>query len=239
MYEHARIVHREIKPNNLMYRVDSEDRVIGVLHDFNQAVFLDDLRKGTHLPRHLRGIGNLLSMSLEQAQETKRLFYRHELEAFYFSLLYLATNCKVSPEEGLRWHGDDPLGEIWGEWDPTANGQTKLGVFLDTKWYQSNFRLDQSMEVLRPWLDGIYDMFHRGYVVRERNVGDAETRRAWMRLMDEARKEDEEMVAIYACNLRWMGQPPEKVDEATFGGIVTFEEFMKPLSGMEGISRSM
>ncbi|KAF9506114.1 hypothetical protein BS47DRAFT_1353271 [Hydnum rufescens UP504] len=79
LHDGAKILHRDISMNNIMFRRGKDNRVIGVLIDFDLAVFVEvDPQHGSlQLDRRFR-TGTLPFMAIDLLAETDKIHWRIE-----------------------------------------------------------------------------------------------------------------------------------------------------------------
>ncbi|KAF9506111.1 hypothetical protein BS47DRAFT_1353262 [Hydnum rufescens UP504] len=81
LHEGPKILHRDISMNNIMFCRGKENRVIGVLIDFDLAVEVDPQYRSLHLDRRFR-TGTLPFMAIDLLDETDKIHWvRHDLES--------------------------------------------------------------------------------------------------------------------------------------------------------------
>lgn len=109
MYEKG-VLHRDISVGNIMYRVDPEEGVVGVLNDFDMAIRVG--RKAGSTSKQRTGTFPYIAMELLRAIECMHR-YRHDLESIMYCIMDLTmANVLVRNEDregvwkpGLwRWH---------------------------------------------------------------------------------------------------------------------------------------
>jgi len=90
LYERAGILHHDISVNNLM--VDASDQSVGVLIDLDLAVRLKDGER--FIPFEPVPAGTLPFRAidvLDQGELVNELYYRHDLESFFYTLVWILT----------------------------------------------------------------------------------------------------------------------------------------------------
>ncbi|RXW21539.1 hypothetical protein EST38_g4307 [Candolleomyces aberdarensis] len=142
--EKGNILHRDLSENNLMLYLGKEGRIKGVLNDWDMASFKDTLGKIDWLlaAHHRTGTPPFMAIDLLKADPPPHL-YRHELESFFYILLWGALHYDVSA--GVR-HPTVMVIKRWeGEYGDIGNA--KNAFFSD-------------YEVAEPILDAIRPEFH-------------------------------------------------------------------------------
>lgn len=220
-----------------MYRVNSQGNVVGVLNDFGLSLYRDALQDGYLLPWPLIGTGTPPTMAIDQTRRTGTQFYRHELEAFFYTLLYEVSSWdipkpRISPSPQARTKSpytppsyicarqastSPPLTELWFAKD---KGQTKLDFF----WSPGDYGIGElapSMKCFEPWLRSSYEMFRAGFYALQKH-------RAAMERLEDL---DDEEVDVEAELDLFRNLP----DFETLGGRVSFEAFMAPMLKLKGL----
>ncbi|KAE9382310.1 hypothetical protein BT96DRAFT_755069, partial [Gymnopus androsaceus JB14] len=87
LYEHPRVLHRDLSEGNLMFRrIDS--KVYGVLNDFDLSSYVDRLNNG---PSSNHRTGTKPFMAIDLLNKLKKShMYRHDLESLFYIMLFLA-----------------------------------------------------------------------------------------------------------------------------------------------------
>ncbi|KAK0497861.1 hypothetical protein EDD18DRAFT_1351677 [Armillaria luteobubalina] len=94
LYDHPRILHRDISPGNIMWRRTSDGHIRGVLNDFDLSS-LRDVSSASSFQR----AGTLPYMASEllidkEGQPSKHL-YRHDVESIFYVILLLCCRYEV------------------------------------------------------------------------------------------------------------------------------------------------
>lgn len=112
LYDKAGILHHDISVNNLM--VDAEDPSVGVLIDLDLAVRLKDAE--SQAPFRPVPAGTLAFRAidvLEQGEFAHTLYYRHDLESFFYTLVWILTyhtqGFSRARADLIRWHDSSTL----------------------------------------------------------------------------------------------------------------------------------
>ncbi len=151
LYEKAGILHRDISINNLM--IDSEHPDIGVLIDLDFAVRDRDPDTGVRfvLPPMPGGTVPFRSIDLSTKDPLPRSLYRHDLESFFWTLLWI-----------LFYKTGDSVDEIFA---PLSVGQWKE---IWTRKY--GFLVGSTGEILtkdlplrKAWIKPLWKAFRDGY----------------------------------------------------------------------------
>ncbi|KAL4255910.1 Protein kinase domain-containing protein [Pleurotus pulmonarius] len=106
VYEEAQILHRDISVKNLMFRRGKDDRIQGVLNDFDLATPVAQLDNG---PTSKQRTGTWPYLAIELLDpstwlQPPRHLYRYDLESFFWVLLTLAVEPGHPDKHNiLRW----------------------------------------------------------------------------------------------------------------------------------------
>lgn len=97
LYNEARILHRDISVGNLMY--DLRDGILyGIVNDYDNAVILDQDGNPQAPPStHRTGTIPFMALDLLAPEPPARHLYRHDLESFFYVLVWTAV---FFPREG-------------------------------------------------------------------------------------------------------------------------------------------
>ncbi|KAF5349780.1 hypothetical protein D9758_010221 [Tetrapyrgos nigripes] len=117
LVDHAKILHRDISQNNIMYRVLKDDKVRGVLNDFDLASKLPMSR--SHSSQTRSGTRLFMSHELLIPPDQPGLghFYRHDLESIYYVMLILFANYdKVQEDNNAQKKGIQKVSDHYKAW---------------------------------------------------------------------------------------------------------------------------
>ncbi|KAF8154851.1 hypothetical protein B0H34DRAFT_540338 [Crassisporium funariophilum] len=117
LYEHAKLIHRDISLNNLMYR-KVDGRICGVLSNYDLSLFFNKPKPGPS-SKQRTGTRPYMAIDLLRPTPTTHL-YRHDLESLFYVIVIFVT----------RYHGGkeikNPPLQTWFELSPEALGHAKL-----------------------------------------------------------------------------------------------------------------
>ncbi|SJL01219.1 uncharacterized protein ARMOST_04537 [Armillaria ostoyae] len=220
LYEHPKILHRDISMANIMYRVDSAGNIFGVLNDFDLSSLIP-IEEATSLRR--TGTPPYMAFDLlKEEKDSGPHLYRHDLEALFYVMLMIC--CRHSIIKKPQPHGTSQLEEIsanfskWFErersWDDLA--QLKRSFFVDDQ----PLAVSPCFGAFRPCLNAIRRKFSKGIVARQdaRDEADAVS---WKALPDDIN-----------VDRRVLNPPPPQkpvskpFDDATLGGHVDYTQFL-------------
>ncbi len=150
LYEKAGILHRDISINNLM--VHPEEPRKGILIDFDMAVLDKDPKTGIFLEVEPYSGGTLPFRAAELCQEQPlpRSLYRHDLESFFFVLIWIMFHrSKISPDLCFgSW--------CTGDWVDIHG--SKQGFLL-----RAGNQLPRDLPLLDDWIKPLWTGFVKGY----------------------------------------------------------------------------
>ncbi|KAK0498098.1 hypothetical protein EDD18DRAFT_1071869, partial [Armillaria luteobubalina] len=168
LYDHPKILHRDISMANIMYRKDGEGNVFGVLIDFDLSSLIP-----IEEAKSLRRTGTPPYMAFDLLREEKDSgphLYRHDLEALFYVMLMIC--CRHSIIKKVQPKGTSQLEEIpanLSEWfDRTMSWNILAKV--KTSFFSDNEPLPVSrcFEGFRPCLDFIRRQFAAGIFERQK-----------------------------------------------------------------------
>ncbi|KAJ7086597.1 hypothetical protein C8R43DRAFT_311051 [Mycena crocata] len=148
LYEQLKIMYRDVSLANLMFRIGKEGTVLGVLNDFDLAVYVEASGLQS-TSRHRMGTRPFMARDLLQpATDTPQYVYRYDLESIYYCILLL-----TSSYDGGKKIPKSPLDQ-WFQASPSELLNFKSCPIppLPTKTFYS----------VRLWTVGLCDMFAKG-----------------------------------------------------------------------------
>ncbi|KAK0189862.1 hypothetical protein F5146DRAFT_1122295 [Armillaria mellea] len=172
LYDHPRIIHRDISPGNIMWRRTSDGHIRGVLNDFD----LSSLRNADSASSAQR-TGTLPYMAYEllindkNGQPPKHL-YRHDVESIFYVILLLFCRYKFvpaqkSPQDVVteRARKVPSRFDLWYKLarDELNSEKAKLLLGDASPMVKSGFHDFQ------PWVDDLYQQFILGFGARSRH----------------------------------------------------------------------
>lgn len=100
------ILHRDISKNNVMCRRRKDGKVIGILLDFDLAIFIEEDGKAPDPTSKFR-TGTLAFMAIDLLEDTNiPHLYRHDLESFLYVLVWISCYYnagKITSEKLPSW----------------------------------------------------------------------------------------------------------------------------------------
>src|SRR5260221_9913294 len=154
VYTEAKILHRDINPENLMVKVEASGRYVPFLIDFDFAKDVDRDDSEVQIKAHRTMATPFLVMDL-LADPPPTALYRHDLESFCWCLWWNA----VSYLDGKQIATDELQGWYDGGWRrirPYKDGSMKGDAVGSTP-------LTENMEYARPILLRLARLFRKVY----------------------------------------------------------------------------
>jgi len=209
LYELVGILHRDLSPNNIMYRI-IRGKVHGVLTDYDLASWTASLtRDYTKTSQQRTGTPPFMARGLLKGTDALHL-YRHDVESLFYIMLILTTHYEIhAPKKGENGGVRTRQGlkelpyEAWFD-QPSykALASYKLDSFSNLEYPN----LSPSFEDFRSWLLKLRKSFGRGFRAEDRR---------W-----EEGSGDE-------------GTPPA-FDDETLGGHVDYSALIGPVLNLKG-----
>ncbi|PBK66026.1 hypothetical protein ARMSODRAFT_366773 [Armillaria solidipes] len=207
LYDHAKILHRDISMANVMYRKrPKDDKVCGVLNDFDLSSLLP-LMEAASL--HRTGTPPYTAHDLLGHSDLSHL-YRHDVEALYCVLLILCCRYEIVEIEKvptLRPLQNNPSDMPFAEWFDRSRTWRGLSAdkaqFLCASETLEPIPISPSFSPFLPCLRRIRRAFAKGIIACVQSQPD-----------------DEEPI------------PDEPFDDETLGGHIAYFNFLRFLSTM-------
>ena len=220
LYDHAGILHGDLSPSNIMYRV-IEGQVHGVLTDYDLSFWKAALRGDDgKMPQEVTGTRPYMAEELLGGKSPVHL-YRHDAESmFYVMLITFAhhTICRTGVGSGgedklqvVRREGKLPYQDWFEEEGSKILGVLKWALCFDME----TIKLSSSFEAFRTWLVCLQWFFRQGK----------------MRKVDHKRQETRKLVPWRA---RSDTDEPTPFDEETLGGCVDYSTLIEPVRHLTG-----
>ncbi|KAK0202170.1 hypothetical protein DFS33DRAFT_1265333, partial [Desarmillaria ectypa] len=170
LYDHPRIIHRDISPGNIMWRRTVNGDLCGVLNDFD----LSTLRDAT-AASSLQRTGTLPYMAYELLVNDKngnppKHLYRHDVESIFHVILLLCcryklvTTQKSSENEILQRTKVPSRFDSWYKLDREALNDRKGNFFLK----DARPMVNSGFTDFQPWVTDLYQQFRKGINSQER-----------------------------------------------------------------------
>ncbi|KAA1470073.1 hypothetical protein DENSPDRAFT_870715 [Dentipellis sp. KUC8613] len=205
VFTNAKVLHRDLSADNLMFHRDTDGGVCGVLNDWDMAL---DLKTQAPSRKPTDPIGTTPFMALELlTEEPSTHRYRHDLESFVYILIWCTIQLGL---DGRLLRPRHPALADWCHGDWAANGRAKLSALMPFSDEQRAL-LKAVRAPFRPlvdtWIRPLLRLLRRAHGRRADHV-------EALALADDGK-------AHAAYRLR-----SESWDEDTIGGSFTYEAFM-------------
>lgn len=180
LYMKTGVLHHDISPNNLM--VDAKDHSIGVLIDLDLAVQLNNGEQKLPIGSPLGGTLPFRAIQvLLQRNRIRELYYRHDLESFFYALVWILT---YYPLDFSRPVGDL---QLWYNTDLFSIGNIKRSQLTEMR---SGANLPdgplkaQWLQKLAAWFDNGFKRMERGDAVNRETCEGLVTYDGFMSILD-------------------------------------------------------
>ncbi|PBK72017.1 hypothetical protein ARMSODRAFT_1017003 [Armillaria solidipes] len=179
LYDHPRILHRDISTNNIMWRRTVSGHLRGVLNDFDLSSFRDDT--GTSSVEYT---GTLPYMAYELFDDDEngnppKHLYRHDLESIFYVVLLLCCRCELVTAQKSSEHEILVRTKVHSEFDEwyrlgrdSLLMASKCAVFMEI--FEASPKLGSGFTDFQPWIDGFALQFARGFCLRTKHKLDLE-----------------------------------------------------------------
>ena len=174
LYKYAGILHRDISPNNIMWRFieeknvqgSMERRVYGVLADYDLSSFTATMNSDYKKTSQQRtGTPPYMAQELLKGKSSLHL-YRHDLESLFYIMLLTAARHMIGTPEGedkprviLRESWNLPFKNWFNETCYHTLGSLKGAFFSDMQ----PITLSRDFEDFFPWLKDLQQSFSSGF----------------------------------------------------------------------------
>ncbi len=229
LYDHPKILHRDISMANVMYRKRG-GQVCGVLNDFDLSSLLPLVDVSS---LHCTGTPPYMAHDLLKESDIGHL-YRHDLEALFYVSLMLCCRYHIVETSSGRQLQEIPLGGVaFTDWYKRTLSWQSLSLqkkdWLTDK--KSPIPLSPSFSAFCPWLDKIRRGFSNGLLARslyESQQGPGpEIAPIDARFVPAAEK------TIIRTQLIPIGTV-QPFDEDTLGGCVCYSQFLQTMWVFDG-----
>jgi len=223
LYKYAGILHRDLSPNNIMYRFieemnargETERRVYGVLTDYDLSSFTETMNSDyTKTSQQRTGTPPYMAHEL-LINESPLHLYRHDLESFFYIMLLTAARHIIGIPEGedkprviLPRSWNIPYDKWFGQTHYDVLGSLKRSFLLK----RQPVILSPDFEDFRPWLEDLQQCFSSGFSLAAVSFN--------MRMNPILRAAVNSTVAEF--------------DDATLGGCVTYATIMARVPDLTG-----
>ncbi|KAK0421557.1 hypothetical protein EV421DRAFT_1879623 [Armillaria borealis] len=221
LYENAKILHRDMSLNNLMYRKRHDNskgkvRILGVLNDFDLSSLIP-LEEAASL--HRTGTPPYMAHELLGRSDVSHL-YRHDVEAFYYVLLMLCCRYEIVQGKVMRELQSEQAKMPFAQWyDRTISWQ---GLSAYKHSFLNNYEaipVSASFSAFLPWLQDIRYLLGEGLHALKAS----ESHVSRIRLQSRSKQPV-------------TTEPSVPFDNETLGGHITSEQILQIMSEIDGHS---
>ncbi|KAK0478840.1 hypothetical protein IW261DRAFT_1399927 [Armillaria novae-zelandiae] len=178
LYDHPRILHRDISPGNIMWRRTIDGHVRGVLNDFD----LSSLRSATGASSFQR-TGTLPYMAYEllikdeNGHQLKHL-YRHDVESIFYVILlrccrYEVVTAQKPSDYGISSCTTHIVPSIFDRWYTLGRQELSEKKFFFVR-KSSTPPLNSGFNNFLPWIHKLHKLFKKGFNYQETHDLDEE-----------------------------------------------------------------
>ena len=210
LYERVGILHRDVSPNNIMYRI-VKSKVYGVLTDYDLASWASSLTSDyTKTSQQRTGTPPFMAFGLLDGSDGLHL-YRHDVESFFYVMVIMTTQYEIQARRkgdagGVRMRQGKLLFDLWFD-EPSY---VKLASFKKTFHLDFGYLdLSPTFEDFRGWLVKLQISFHRGLLCAKQHK-------------------------FEAAMVSGGGGVPAPFDEETLGGHVDYSALTDPARHLKG-----
>jgi serine/threonine protein kinase len=213
LYEVVGILHRDLSPNNTMYR-RINGKIYGVLTDFDLSSWRASLTSDYSKTSQQRtGTPPYMAYGLLDGSDPLHL-YRHDLESLFYIMLMTATRYEIEVPKGRKsgglqkrqWLGTPPFGDWFNQPSYRIIGALKRSFLTDL----GSLDLSPDFEDFRFWLAFLRLSFQRGVTSKITHKGFLE------------------MEALLG------GSAVGQFDDETLGGHVCYSALIKSARSLKG-----
>ena len=168
-YNTGRILHRDLSENNLMFKRDADSKSAkGIVNDWDMASHLDSVtgEVPTSTARHRTGTIPFMAIDLLSADPPVHL-YRHDLESFFYILVWAAIHFDIPSKKRLRTHPD------LEEWDDDSLRKARKSKIAMISWHSEATELifdnvrEEFSGVLANWILPLWRLFNSAFNLRQ------------------------------------------------------------------------
>ncbi|KAK0476419.1 hypothetical protein IW261DRAFT_1367795 [Armillaria novae-zelandiae] len=212
VYDHAKIIHRDISMTNLMWR-KRNGIICGVLNDFDLSSYRD--RKSASALRRT-GTGPYYAYDLLEKDPPVHI-YRHDVESIFNVLVLMC--CRYEIQTTSAPEGKDQLVHVpsvpfesWYDMSYRQLWNEKRAFFTNESQDRDTLLpVSVSFSEFKTWLTDLYDLISDGFCSRIFFVRSVNSRK-------------NDLIARF-LGVRKSEAAPPQFDDATLGGFVDYEPF--------------
>ncbi|KAG6834143.1 hypothetical protein H0H93_011580 [Arthromyces matolae] len=161
-YKEGGVLHQDLRENNLMFEYDDQGHIRGVLNDWDLASRIDEHgpenEVSTHAIAHRIGTIPFMARDLLVDDTPPPHLYRHDLESFFYILVWAAVNDNFGADEPRKidlviaseWDADTLRRAKAHKTDFICNPSTKKMIIQ---------RVLPTCTILVPWIYSLWSLF--------------------------------------------------------------------------------
>ncbi|KAF9644498.1 hypothetical protein BDM02DRAFT_3272377 [Thelephora ganbajun] len=229
------ILHRDLSPNNIMYRYiedvnaegEREQQVYGVLTDYDLSSWTKDLKTDySRTSQQRTGTPPYMAQELLKGTSTTHL-YRHDVESLFYIMLLMCGRHMIGPTKGgpdteakfriVMREGNLPYQKWFSVRDYDTLGSIKGAFFADKRAIE----LSPAFEDFRAWLRDLRYCFFEGFKCK---------------LSDPSNQEETPRWKVKQAGGSASGVKPAPIpfDDETLGGYVDYSAIIEPTRYLKG-----
>ena len=223
LYEVVGILHRDLSPNNIMYRI-IKGKVHGVLTDYDLASWTASLtRDYAKTSQQRTGTPPFMAHGLLDGTDALHL-YRHDVESLFYIMLILTTHYEFQAPEGEGRSGGIRVrkGKLrFRDWFEAPNYDTLGGIKSDFFTKMKAFEVSPSFKDFGGWLLNLQESLACGFQAK----GQYDLQQRMRRRMEPEQAGDEIKSAAF--------------DDETLGGYVTYSALARSVLHLTGTLKGL
>ncbi|GLB43284.1 hypothetical protein LshimejAT787_1301850 [Lyophyllum shimeji] len=159
-YIEGRVLHRDLSENNLMFQQGEGDTVKGILNDWDMASYVENNNEIKLSTR--TGTVPFMARDLLTDGDPPPHLYRHDLESFYYILVWAALHYDFERKER---HGTIQEVKNWNAERYLTARAAKISFITHDDMRDTIFScVRPDCQALLPWLNSVGDLFDDGYM---------------------------------------------------------------------------
>ncbi|KAG5640301.1 hypothetical protein DXG03_009326 [Asterophora parasitica] len=165
-YFTGHVLHHDLSENNLMFKIGDNDKIKGILNDWDMAAWVNDNDNiSLSTAQHCTSTLPFMAMELMVPNLPTHL-YRHDLESFFYILVWTALHYDF--ENKARAPKVHPAVHKWNSSDIQSAHNNKEGLLGHMKANIEAIitQIPSHGKVLIPWIQAIRNLFFRAHAAR-------------------------------------------------------------------------
>ncbi|KAG6847771.1 hypothetical protein H0H93_006079 [Arthromyces matolae] len=169
-YKEGGVLHQDLRENNLMFEYGDHGHIRGVLNDWDLASCVDEHGGNEVTNATPKRIGTIPFMARDLLVDDTPPphLYRHDLESFFYILVWAAVNDNFGADEPRKidlviaseWDDDTLRRAKAHKTDFICNPSTKKMIIQ---------RVQPTCSVLLPWIDSLWSLFFEANIHYSQN----------------------------------------------------------------------